>query len=128
MILYTAMIGLPPISKKNHQRILYNAKKGTRFVAPSVEYERYERDALRLLPKAAQPISTTVNVKLIFFMPNRHRVDLVNLIEAANDILVRRGVLLDDHSGIIVSHDGSRVLYDRDRPRTEIEIEEVEIG
>lgn len=128
MILYRATLGIPPISKKNHQRILYNAKKGTRFVAPSVEYERYERDALRLLPKAAQPISTTVNVKLIFFMSNRRRVDLVNLIEAANDILVRRGILLDDHSGIIVSHDGSRVLYDRERPRTEIEIEEVEIG
>ena len=128
MILYRATIGLPPISKKNHQRIMYSPKTDKRWIAPSTQYERYERDALRLLPKAEQPISTAVNVKLVFFMPNRRRVDLVNLIEAANDILVRRGVLLDDHSGIIVSHDGSRVLYDRERPRTEIEIEEVEIG
>lgn len=126
MILYKATLGIPPISKKNHQRILYNAKKGTRFVAPSVEYERYERDAMRLLPKADQPISSPVNVKCVFYMATRRRVDLVNLLEAADDVLVRRGVLLDDHSGIIVSHDGSRVLYDRERPRTEIEIAEAD--
>lgn len=29
---------------------------------------------------------------------------------------------LDDNSQIIVSHDGSRVLYDKDNPRTEVTI------
>ena len=125
---YCATIGIPPISKKNHQRILYNPKTGKRWVAPSIEYERYERDACRLLPKPAFPISTPVNVKCIFYMKNRRRVDLTNLLEAADDVLVKRGVLVDDHSGIIFSHDGSRVLHDRERPRTEIEIEEVEVG
>lgn len=125
MILYRATLGIPPVSKKNSQRILFNQKRGTHFIKPSAAYERYERDARRLLPKAAQPISAPVNVKCVFYMATRRRVDLVNLLEAADDILVRRGVLLDDHSGIIVSHDGSRVLYDRERPRTEIEIEEV---
>lgn len=32
-------------------------------------------------------------------------------------------VLEDDHSGIIYSHDGSRVLYDKENPRTEVTIE-----
>lgn len=41
-------------------------------------------------------------------------------------MLVRAGVLKDDHSGIIVSHDGSRVLYDKDNPRTVLFIREME--
>jgi len=127
MILYKATIPLAPVSKKNSQRIMLNAKTGRPFVAPSVQYERYERDAMRTLvglPNMA--IREPVNVKALFFMPTRRRVDLVNLLEAVDDVLVKRGVLLDDNSTIIVSHDGSRVLYDKLHPRTEIVIEEAE--
>lgn len=59
-------------------------------------------------------------------MPTRHRVDLTNLLNATNDILVDCGVLKDDNSRIIVSHDGSRVKYDKENPRAEIFIERVE--
>ena len=34
--------------------------------------------------------------------------------------------LADDNYKIVKSHDGSRVLYDKDRPRVEIEIERIE--
>ena len=34
--------------------------------------------------------------------------------------MVKHGIIKDDHSGIVVSHDGSRVLWDKDNPRTEI--------
>lgn len=57
-----------------------------------------------------------------FVMPSRRRVDLTNLLESADDALVAAGVLADDNSQIIVSHDGSRVLYDKDSPRTEVTI------
>lgn len=125
MILYKATIPIAPVSKKNSQRILLNTKTGRHFIAPSVQYDRYERDAMRTLvglPHMA--IREPVNVKALFFMPTRRRVDLVNLLEAVDDVLVKRGVLLDDNSTIIVSHDGSRVLYDKANPRTEIVIEE----
>ena len=49
---------------------------------------------------------------------------LHNLLEAIDDVLVKAGVLKDDHSGIIVSHDGSRVRYDKDNPRTVVFIRE----
>lgn len=49
-----------------------------------------------------------------------------NLLEAADDALVTAGVLADDNSKIVVSHDGSRVLLDRDTPRTEIYITEAQ--
>ena len=50
---------------------------------------------------------------------------MTNLMEATHDILVHCGVLADDNSKIIVSVDGSRVEYDKNNPRTEIEITEV---
>lgn len=58
-------------------------------------------------------------------MPTRRKVDLCNLIEATMDILVRAGVLNDDNSEIAVSHDGSRVFYDKENPRAEITITEL---
>lgn len=67
-----------------------------------------------------EPIDHPVEVKCLFYMPTKRRVDLTNLLEAVDDVLVKARVLLDDHCGIIVSHDGSRVLYDKENPRTEV--------
>lgn len=116
-------IPLPPISKKNSQQILKNPKTGRPFIMPSKKYKQYEAAAAAfLLPRPESPIDREVNVKCLFYMPTRRVVDLVNLLEAADDVLVYAGVLEDDNSRIIVGHDGSRVLYDKERPRTEIVI------
>jgi Holliday junction resolvase RusA-like endonuclease len=56
-------------------------------------------------------------------MPTHRRCDLVNLQESTLDVLVKYGILADDNSNIVVSMDGSRVLYSKENPRTEIEIE-----
>jgi hypothetical protein len=56
-----------------------------------------------------------------------HRiVDKSGLMQAADDLLVECGILEDDNSRILVSHDGTRVLYDKENPRTEIYISEME--
>ena len=116
-------IELPPITKKNSQRILVNKSTGKPFIMPSEQYKQYEKDAQWFIHGRPR-IDYPVNVKCVFYMPTRRRVDLTNLLEAADDVLVHSGVLADDHSGIVVSHDGSRVDYDKARPRTEIEITE----
>lgn len=64
-------------------------------------------------------------VATVFYMPTRRKVDLTNLMEAAHDTLVDAKILADDNNTIIVSVDGSRVLYDKSNPRTEIFIEEM---
>lgn len=115
-------IPLPPITKKNSQRILVNKATGRPFIAPSEQYKQYEKYAGWFTPACIPPIDKPVNIKCLFYMPTRRRVDLTNLLEAADDVLVHAGVIADDHSGIVVSHDGSRVLYDKENPRTEIEI------
>ena len=75
-----------------------------------------------LTPKIT--IDKTVNVKCLFYMPTHRLCDLVNLLEAIDDILVKRGILKDDNYTVIASHDGSRVYYDKNNPRTEVYISE----
>lgn len=117
-------VPLAPITKKNHQEIMHSSKTGKPFVMPSRQYRDYEAKAVWYCKRAGvqRPIEEAVEVKCLFYMPTRRKADLTNLLESIDDVLVRAGVLKDDHSGIIVSHDGSRVLYDKDAPRTEVYI------
>ena len=119
-------VPLPPITKKNHQRILKNFKTGKPFVAPSEQYKQYESQALWFIPKGGECIDYPVNVRCLFYMPTKRRCDLTNLLESIDDIMVRAGLLKDDSYHIIVGHDGSRVLFDKERPRTEVEITKME--
>ena len=112
-----------PITKKNHSQIL-RGKNGKPFLAPSEQYRNYQSTAGWYLKGKGQKLCGRYNVKCLYYMPAKHRVDLANLLAATCDILAHYGVLEDDNSRIIVSHDGSRVLYDKENPRCEIEIQE----
>ena len=121
------IISLPPITKKNSQQILTNHRTGKPFIAPSRQYKKYEQKAIKLLAnKPKSPVQAPCRVVTLFYMPTRRRVDLTNLMEAAHDVLVAAGILADDNNTIIASVDGSRVLYDKENPRTEIIIQELE--
>lgn len=63
------------------------------------------------------------NIRALYYMPTRRRIDLTNLLAATDDILVHYGVIQDDNSSIVGGHDGSRVHYDKDNPRVELYIE-----
>ena len=114
-------VPLAPITKKNSMRIMHSSKTGKPFIMPSQKYIDYEAEAVWHCKKAGvhEPIDYPVEVKCLFYMPTKRRVDLTNLLEAVDDVLVRA-------SGIIVSHDGSRVLYDKDNPRTVLFILDME--
>ena len=124
-------IPLPTVTKKNSAQVVHTGqkcpvcKRGKNIrLLPSKQYREYEEAALWCLQRKT-PIDTPVNVRCLFYMPTQRKVDLTNLLEAADDLLVLAGVLADDNSKIIVSHDGSRVLLDREKPRTEIFVEQV---
>lgn len=114
-----------PRTKKNSSRILRSGA-GRPFVAPSAAFEDYQTSCLWQIRAPPEPISARVNVRCVYYMATRRKVDLANLIEATCDILVTAGVLADDNSRIVAAHDGSRVELDRKQPRVEIEIEEME--
>lgn len=117
-------IPLEPRTKKNHQQII--RVNGRPVVIPSKQYKDYEKACAEYIPDMPfNAFDCPVNVQCVYYMATNRRVDLVNLQEATLDILVKYGVLKDDNSKIVVSMDGSRVLYDKNNPRTEIEISEV---
>lgn len=114
-----------PRSKKNSMQIV--KIKGRPILIPSKQYKEYEKACGKYLNDiTAEPIDYPVEVKCLYYMPTRHRVDLTNLMEATHDVLVKYGVLADDNRDIICSVDGSRVFYDKENPRTEIEISQYE--
>ena len=126
MIKFT--IPLPPITKKNHQQLVWPKGRNKPIVMPSPQYKQYEKDALYFIPTLGVPLDEPVCVTCKFFMPTRRKCDLTNLLQAIDDILVKAGLLVDDNYTIIQSHDGSRVFYDKERPRTEVIIYQIEEG
>lgn len=125
-ILYEAVIPLNPRTKKNSQQIVINKKTGRPFVMQSSKYKEYEQNCGYFLKKLPKPINEPVNVKCVFYRETRIRCDLVNLENAILDILTLFGILADDNRDVVYSMDGSKVLYDKDKPRTEITITTVE--
>lgn len=116
------VLPLAPITKKNHGQII--TVKGRPMMLPSKQYAQYEKDCKVFLTHV-EPILSPCNMKCLYYMPTHRRVDLVNLLQATCDILVHYGILIDDNSNYVVGFDGSRVLYDKENPRTEIEITEI---
>ena len=116
------IIPLEPITKKNSQQIIINRATGRPQIIPSKKYRQYEKDCAPFIKGKGVKINEPVTVKCLFYMPTKRRVDLTNLLNAILDILVKYEVIADDNSNIVYSHDGSRVLYDKENPRTEIEI------
>ena len=114
----------PPATKKNSQQLFRSKSTGRVFPVPSKAYKAYEASALPLCPRLH--IATPVNVRCVYYMPTHRSVDLSNLISATDDILVRAGTIADDNRDIVAAHDGSRVLYDKEHPRTEITVTPLE--
>lgn len=112
-----------PITKKNSQRIVLAG--GHPRIVQSQQYKAYRERSLWQLAgqRPEQPIEKPVNVMCRYYMQTRRMPDLVNLLEATLDILVDAGILKDDNAGIVASHDGCEVLYDKQNPRVEIVIE-----
>ena len=112
-------IPLEPKTKKNSTQILRNRKTGAPFVAQSSAYRDYQEQCGWFIPK---PIDGKVNIKAIYYMRTRRKVDITNLHSALHDVLTHYGVIADDSADIVLATDGSRVKYNKDNPRTEVEI------
>ena len=115
-----------PITKKNSQQIMINPKTKKPFIMPSEKYKEFEKASSQYINPPQEPINRPVNIKCIYYMQTARACDLTNLMEATHDILVKHKVLSDDNNKVIYAVDGSRVCYDKEAPRTEVFIEEVE--
>lgn len=109
-------------SKKNSQQILINKKTGKTFISQSKLYKEFERECGYFLNKYKTNIDYAVNIKATFYVPDKRKRDLTNLENAIADILVKYKVLQDDNYNIIASWDGSKIIYEKDRQETILEI------
>jgi len=116
-----------PVTKKNSQMMAINRKTGKAFPVQSKTYKDYEKAMLKQIEEKPGIFwgDRPCNLKCVYFMKSHRNVDLCNLLAATCDILVKAGVIADDNTSIVKSHDGSRVYYDKDLPRVEITITEV---
>lgn len=123
-----------PRTKKNHQMIAGSGKRcpvchkhEKQWVRQGHAHDEYAEAAKwQLRPVPSRPIECPVNVKCLFYMKTRRVVDQLNLLATVDDLLKDTGILADDNCRIVVGHDGSRVLYDKENPRTEIIITKLE--
>lgn len=134
MLLHKFTIPLDPRTKKNSQMIAgtgvrcpYCKKPQRQFIRQGATNQEYTVKAYPYLrPKPAAPIETPVHIKYLFYMGTRRIVDKLNLQAAADDLLVLADIIKDDNASIVKSHDGTRVRYDKENPRTEIYIYDYE--
>lgn len=115
------VIPLNPVPKKNSQNIV-KGKNGKPVIVQNDRWKKYERECKPFIPKLDKPIEDPINIRYLFFRDSYRRVDASNLIEGADDVLVKYGVVLDDNFTIVKGHDGTRVFVDKENPRTEVYI------
>ena len=112
-------------SKKNSEQICINKRTGKYFIAQSKLYKNFERDCAYFLNKYQSNIDYPINLKCTFYVKDRRKRDIVNLLNAIQDILVKYKVIADDNYNIVQSIDGSRIIYEKGREETIIEITKI---
>ena len=110
-----------PFPKKNSQNIV-KGKNGKPIIVQNDRWKKYERACKQFMPEMEEPISEPVNIRYLFYRDSYRKVDASNLIEGADDVLVKYGVVADDNFTIVIGHDGTRVYVDKTSPRTEVRI------
>jgi len=123
------LINGQPMSKKRHWTPLCG--RGRPRIVLSAKYRAWEKGVVdqlwvqRMGYQASMvgpwvPMAEPVAVEFLFFMKDKKRYDLSNLIQGAEDALVKAGILKDD--SLIESYDGTRKYLSADNPRVEITI------
>lgn len=98
-------------SKKNSQQIIF--AHGKPRIVQNSRYYQFEKDCGYWLKKYELHIDYPINLKCLFYVPDKRRRDLTNLLNAIQDTLVKYGVLEDDNSEIVNSVDGSRIIFEK---------------
>lgn len=117
-----------PVTKKNHCQIIRNRNTGRPLIIQSSQYRKYEKEFIRQMDANLKELFSKevhLHLRVLYYLPDgRGKPDLVNLIQATQDILQKFGLYNNDSQ--IKSLDGSRIGgIDKDNPRVEIEIKEI---
>ena len=98
-----------PVTKKN-ARPIYIKSDGKRFIGKSKALADYEADiSMQLLQQKQElkkesfafPISTRQCIKYSVYLNSKRKRDCTNIVEAAQDALVKAGIITDDNYTIL---------------------------
>lgn len=111
-------------SKKNSKKIF--VMHGRLIIAPSTEYAKWERDAVKQLAAQAQPGTKLFAgpIMLKIFAPDKRKADMTNKAESIMDLLVVCGHIEDDNWFVVPELRLSFGGVDKENPRIEIYSEE----
>ena len=112
-------------SKKNSEQIYINPKTRKPFITQSKLYKEFEQNCGYFLNKYKTNIDYPINLKCTFYVADKRKRDIVNLLNAIQDILVKYKVIKDDNYNIVASLDGSKIIYEKGRQETIIEISKI---
>lgn len=122
-----------PASKKNSKQIIYNPKTKKPMIVSSKKYNRWHKEVKKQMKEDDVPklqLSGIMNARILSYRMNKRGGvgDVNNFTQGSLDILTEWGVIVDDNRDIIYSVDGSRIFFDKENPRTEIELSLTEEG
>lgn len=109
-------------AQKNQKKMSYRNGKPVLYTAKAVK--DWQRDAQTFLQAHYKGSADgKVYVYYMFYVKDKRRRDLDNMIATVNDALVRAGLLIDDDwTNLGIS--GADAELDRDNPRVEVFIDE----
>lgn len=120
-------IPVNPVTKKNSGQII-TVGDYPRLI-PSKAYLAFEKECypyFKMVQDRVGQIDYPINLKAVFYTKKKNKIDLVNLLNALDDAMVKSELLIDDNRDIVAAHDGSRVYCDKYKPRIEIEIKKLD--
>lgn len=109
--------------KKNSQRIIVNQRTQKPMIIQSQQYLEFEEACFYYLKNyIGLEIDEPINLECTFYVKDRRKRDLTNLLNAIQDILVKYKVIKDDNYNIVNSVDGSRIIYEKNKSEIIIKI------
>ena len=112
--------GQTPAKKNSRQGVVRN---GRIMNFPSKVYSKWEKEALLQLKQWQGKPDGRVTIAYQFYVGDKRKRDLDNMIASVNDVLVK-AELLEDDSWQFMSIGGADAEYDKENPRVELWIAE----
>ena len=110
---------IPPTTNK-----LYAHTGKNRFATQA--YKNWQIEAGYILNGYNKRYTKPVKLTLVVFFKARHLSDVANREKAILDLLVKHKILIDDNWKYVQGNNQILGGFDRDKPRVEVYIEEIE--
>lgn len=110
-------------SKKNSRNLFI--RNGKQVNIPNKKYLEWEQNAMQELSIYKGQADGKVMIDYMFYVVDRRRRDLSNMIQSVEDVLVKKGLIKDD-AWEYVCIGSADAAVDKDNPRVEFSIHELE--